>query len=254
LDFLAPKSLREAVEMKGRPRRKAIDFLFTKIWFEMSSRAAGGWTPYKFWKEIDQSRGDKSDWERHKRGKRVPENKAGRERVARVEARFPGTARILNSPALHILKGTKPSSDNVKMAIRDVGDPFNRILLEGGYEENDGDRETERVFQELSLFPSFKLVETVILLLAWADDLGLSEFWNYICHFYRFMIPELIRSGNIPFHEELFDAVDQLAQVREFKSTNQREDVFQSWRETRPERDLKSEKVRREMIAFFDSV
>jgi hypothetical protein len=239
--------------MTRRPRRKAVDFVFTKIWFEMSSRAAGGWTPYRFWQEIDDSRGDKSNWERHKRGKRVPEDEAGRERVAKVEVKFPGTACILYSPALDILKGAKFSSDNVRIAIQEVGDPFKTILLEGGYQEHEGDRETEQVFQELSLFPCFKLVETIILLLAWADDLGQQEFWNYIRQFYRFMIPELVRSGNIPFHEELFDAVDQLAQIREFRSPNRREDVFQSWRETRPDRELKREKVLQEMTEYFNS-
>jgi hypothetical protein len=84
------------------------------------------------------------------------------------------------------------------------------------------------------LVPTFDTLRAIILMLAWADDLGHPDLWNCICGFYRHMIPEFIGNGDIPFHAEFFDAVDQIARTHNFTSINHRVDVFEPWAEQLP--------------------
>ena len=239
----------------SRPPRHQVDRVFTKLWFANASERADGATPYWFWKNIDEGKGHKASWERYKRGLRTPDRSKGSNPIAKVEAKFPGTARLFDSPVRAVLKGSKISQEQASAAIANIGDPYKRIILEGGYNspsiEQPGEFFIEEMFQQLSLFPCLELVEVIVLMLAWADDIGNPKLWNHVCTFYRAMIPELIRENNLMFHEELLELVDDIAQVRDFKSVRFRENVYQSWRDEGPEHFINQDRVRFEMLEFW---
>ncbi len=242
----------------ARPHRHPAERLYTKIWFAEISAAAGNATPYWFWKNIAGGDGDKTVWRRYKTGARVPERAGDFDPIVAVEAKFPGTRRILENPVIFVLKGMRLTRDQARAAIAEIGDPYRRIILEGGYEtsSNDSERELsmEEIFQQLSLFPSLALVEVIVLMLAWADDVGNSEFWNHICAFYRAMVPELVRCGHIPFHEELLELVDGFAQMRDYGSVTLRTDIHQSWRDLEPKHFVNQDRVRLEMLEYWHTI
>ncbi len=242
----------------GRPPKSSIDGVFTKLWFENAARQAGGVKPYWFWKNVALKQGNRSTWVRYKTGLRVPKSHGDDNPIDKVDKILPGTARLFHSPVRVVLKGGRLRQADAAQAISEIGDPIKRIILEGGYEpssaDQNDDRNTEAMFEQLSLFPSLAQLEAIILLLGWADDIGNSELWNYICGFYRHMIPELIRVGNVPFFDELCDLIDDVAQLRTFNSVNYRKDIYQSWRDDRPKHLIRQDELTREMVEYFNSM
>jgi hypothetical protein len=242
----------------SRPNKHPVDILFGKLWFANAARVQGNATPYWFWKYIDNKQGDKSNWERYKRGLRIPESSGAGNPIDKIETVFPGTARLFHSPAKTVLKGGQLSQKAAVKGISEIGDPIKRIILQGGYDlasfaPNEGGT-LEAMFKQLALFPSLGQLEEIILLLGWADAIGNPQLWNYICSFYRFMIPELVRVGDLLFPEELLDLVDEIAQMRTFKSVNYRSDIFQSWRDDKPQHLIREEQLQNEMREYFESM
>lgn len=232
-----------------RPTAQMLDYLKTRIWFYELSRAAGYQTAYGIWVLVDGNKGSSKTWARYRDGKRVPGRYGAHDPVARANAIWPKTGQIFWSPIWAVLKGVPISNDTVINAIGDLGDEMKIILLSGGFSNFEGGAQgsnnIDRIFAQLALFPTLDSLQALILMLAWADNLGHPDLWNNVCGFYRHMIPELIDRGSIPFHEDFFATVDQIARRREFPGINIRVDVFEPWTDQLPRFDaMQAEKAR----------
>ena len=243
-------------QKRGRPKASNLHGLRTKVWFARASRACGFKSATWFYNQFDAPAGDRSTWERYARGLRDATNYAGRNRVALVEARFPGTAAIFYSPMWDYLAGEDLSVQQVIAGISIIGDPVATIILAGGFSDrvDETPRHIDAVFDDLETFPDFDMLTALVLMLAWADKLQNVDFWNSICAFYKHMVPYLIERGDIPFYEDVFDAIDQVARVRVFARLNVREDTFEGWREQIHRYDQLVLETAEEAKSYFDNM
>jgi len=232
---------------------KALGGLRTKFWF---AKVAGslGQTPTWFWRTIDKSNGDRATWERYKRGLRDAVPHGGRDRVALVDARYPGFAIYHRIAMWNLLDGAMLTNDEIVRQIANLDDPVRTIVLAGGYRSPEGDREFDRVCSELEEFPEFRSLACIVLMLAWADNLHNLGLWNALCGLYRHMIPAFIEQGGIPFHEEVFDAVDAFARERELTKLNVREDRFEDWRHQLPRLKKILEEQEYLRLSYYESM
>lgn len=217
-----------------RPVSKHLGGLRTKLWFDVISCGLGGKTPGWFWKTFDEGTGDRSTWERYKRGQRDATSQNGRDRVALVEQDCPGSAIYHRSAIWTVLSGSILTIDELVVEIEALGGAIQSIVLAGDGSRSLGGSSIGRLFANLEQLPDFKTLSALILMLAWADQLQNVALWNTLGDFYRHMIPAFIERGEIPFYDEVFDAVDDYARTREFTKLNVRHDRFTSWREQLP--------------------
>ncbi|WP_298195863.1 hypothetical protein [Novosphingobium sp.] len=206
-----------------------LDYLRTKVWFARASERAGGKSPDWFWQNIDQGYGDRSTWYRYRRGERAAFPYAGRDRVSLVESKVPMTSWLFWSPAWEVLQRKTLPVDTIVLGIAELRGPPAAILLGYGY-PGDGDLTFEQIANDVLARPSLEGLLGVVLLLGWADALQNYELWNEVCRLYRQLIPRLWEAGDIPFLDELLDAVDGIAATRSFPTVNRREEHFTSWR------------------------
>ena len=184
--------------------------------------------------KLDTSR----TWERYRDGERIPGKYGQKKQAKEVERLWPWVGSILKCQMWKPLMGKKLNKDEAISAIESLGDPMQTIILGGGYSHLADGQSSEQalqdVFGQLREFPNFDLCRALVLMLAWADNIGNPDFWNPVCAFYREMIPVLIDREDVPLYSEVFDAIDVYAQPRIFSAVNMPDNRFQSWREELP--------------------
>ena len=85
------------------------------------------------------------------------------------------------------------------------------------------------IFYLLEEFPSFQMLQSIILMLALANEQGHTNQWDDVCLFYRDMLPNFIEYGSIPYYRDMFSAIDTYAQYRYYLAVNHRLDVSIPW-------------------------
>jgi hypothetical protein len=176
--------------------------------------------------------------------------------VAAADGRWPGTAQPFRSAFWYLLKGQPISERDAIAEIEALGDPMCQIVLRGGYFVVDSEspqRDIDHLFMNLQQWPSFELLMAIVLTMGWADSIGSHILWNDLGDLYRHMVPELISSGQIPFHEEVFELVDDFALVREFAAFNKREDRRLSWTEQLPRLQEMASAVEQERDTMWEN-
>uniref|UniRef100_UPI002613704B hypothetical protein n=1 Tax=uncultured Erythrobacter sp. TaxID=263913 RepID=UPI002613704B len=158
----------------------------------------------------------------------------GTHRVAMTDFKFPGSGISYRTGMWDILQGQHCDEDRIISEIAALGDPVRRTVLQGGYGSDDLSQSIDRMFSELGQFPDFKTLAAIVLLLEWANALQNHDLWNSFCGLYRHMIPDFIFRDQVPFHEEVFDAIDRYAKIRTFPKLNERIDTFRRWTEELP--------------------
>ena len=230
---------------------KSLGGLRTKLWFAKVARGLDQ-TPTWFWKTFDNSIGDRATWERYKRGLRdaVPHN--GRDRVALVDEKYLGSSIYHRTAMWNVLDGATLATEEITVHIAKLDDPVRTIVLAGGYKSQEGDRDFDRVLSELEQFPDFETLACIVLMLAWSDNLHNLQLWNDLCRFYRHMIPAFIERDDIPFYEDVFDAVDAYACTRGLTKLNVREDRFECWRNQIPRFETMKLTAAKQDLEYFE--
>jgi hypothetical protein len=177
-------------------------------------------------------------WRRYKEGQSVPKKYGHSDPIANAEMVWHGTSEIWRSPTWPVLKGDRINQQAIFDGISDLGPTMKIIILGGGFSNyvpsSDDETGLERLFLSLTNFPSFELLQALILMLAWADNIRNPYLWNKICEFYRFMIPDLIDCGSIPCYEDYLSAIDDIALFREFTGANSYIDNRKCWKDELP--------------------
>lgn len=247
----------------GRPKKNPIDFLQTKVWYFFLARWVIRTDDYLYnssarfkdppaWRArnlgfasaycishlVDGPNAEATTWKRYRDGGRAIGRYGGANAVQRAANKWPSTSKIFDSLIWQLLKRAKVDSDDIVAELKTFEDHVGTIIFGGGFTNwgtSDEHRKTvDGVLRQLSEFPTWSTLQAIILMLGWANNLGNIELKNSICDLYRLMIPEFIRADTIPFQDEIFDAVDDVAVITTFPVASVREDKFQSWREQIP--------------------
>ena len=119
-------------------------------------------------------------------------------------------------------------------------------MIGGGFgttgPQNEAEWTLTKKFDQLRGFLTLDTLQAIILMIGEAEFLIDENRRNRVCEFYREMIPEFIFHGSIPCQEELFDAIDAIAWIRERPKGNLVKHRFRSWRRELP----RFEKLRKE--------
>jgi hypothetical protein len=177
-------------------------------------------------------------WRRYRDGTNLPKKYGNSNPIPDAERVWPGSSEIWVSPTWQVLKGERINAQTAIDGIYKLGGTMRTTILAGGFKNwpisGDSDNGVEELFELLAKFPTFELLQALILMLPWADDIRNPKLWDRICDFYRFIIPDLLDRAKIPCHEDYLTAVDKIACVREFTSANEYRDIPKSWKEELP--------------------
>jgi hypothetical protein len=132
-----------------------------------------------------------------------------------------------------VLMRREMSLDELRKAIRQLGDPFRTLILTQGYGANRSEIEPkislEVTLDYLLQLSAVETFEAIVLMLAWCEKVGDWASWTIICERYRAALPHLLFEG-IPDHDfPLLDAIDDYARTVKFKS-GRRFRSKQNWR------------------------
>lgn len=203
---------------QGRPSGDPLDRLRTKVWSACLQRSAGYISPYEIAKLVDGTPANRKTWKRYLLGTRTAFPFRGVDPVASADQVWPGSAQPFRSLIWHVLKGGRARPERVFAELASLGDEVDFVLLSGRGSDNWSSGNRNRNFGEvLTLimeFPSFNMLQALILLLALFDELHDDENWNETCMVYRLMLRDFEERGEIPHQADFFAAVDAIARYR----------------------------------------
>ncbi|ABC64267.1 MULTISPECIES: hypothetical protein [Sphingomonadales] len=163
----------------------------------------------------------------------------------RLDGRFPGTAAMLRGPMAQILMRRELAPGGLRVAIRQLSDPYRTCLLALGYgadrSEIDPAVRLETALDYLLRYSAFETLEAIVFMLAWCDEIGDEIAWTTICGRYRKALPNMLFEGIPEHHHPLLDAIDDYARTIEFRYAR-RVRSKQSWRTAVP----KARKIRKQ--------
>ena len=235
---------------RGRPKTTKLDKLQTKVWRHQLSRLAFDTRDKWLWYQIDNYEYVKkqkqaglpideenlryswSKWSSYRNGINSPDLHAGESSVEKAAKYYPGSDLIYRSDIWGILRGQNLSADKAKSALLNL-DPLISLFVCQVISSPRCNAQ-EILLSQLSEVPTFETLQAIILMLAWADADRNAVFWNNICALYRQMLPEFILDGDIPYCDELFSAIDEIAKARYFIGGIAPKDMPHSWEEELP--------------------
>ncbi|AWW74443.1 hypothetical protein CD351_08395 [Erythrobacter sp. KY5] len=207
------------------------------VWFHTALSDAEC-SPYAFAHKILRDPDQERKCYRYAKGERVPDFSKPRGFPAKVEKLYPRAREVRTSPIWRVLKGESIKRSQFLEAIKKLSVETSTIVIGGGFgrarSQNEDDWTLTKKFDQLRGFPTFDTLQAIILMIGEAEFLIDEDRRNRICEFYREMIPDFIFHGSIPCQEELFDAIDEIAWVRERPKGNLVKHRFRSWRRELP--------------------
>lgn len=235
---------------RGRPKTTKLDKLRTRVWRHRLSLHAFDTRDKWLWYQIDnyeyvkkqkqaglpideeKLRFSWSKWSSYRNAINTPEPHAGKSSVEEAAKYYPSSELIYRSNIWGILGGQNITADEARSSLLMLDPVISHFVLNAISDPRGGTQEI--LLSQLSEIPTFETFQAIILMLAWADDDRNTVFWNNICELYRLMLPEFILDGDIPYCEELFLAVDEIAKMRHFLGGILPEDISQCWEDELP--------------------
>jgi hypothetical protein len=124
---------------RGRPRRHEIDVLFTRLWFDGVKAKSRLRSAYAIELTLEPHLVRQGPdglirpckWDAYEVGRRVPTGKAGEASpVELAEARYPGTAKLFNSPLRTLLRDSTGSMEWILNQLQALPPKLRRLLFE----------------------------------------------------------------------------------------------------------------------------
>jgi len=230
------------VSRVGRPNRDPVDSLRTRTWFDCVQQLSGGKSVFWFRKTFGREVGSKSSWYKWKKIGAVPNDRV----IEIVDNEFPGSGRIFHALFWSVLKGKQPTRADIIDELASFRSQFSALpdqtLMVEFFENYDDPKDPlEKVFRHFVGVDDCEDItfEVIILMMSWAkSDPGLTNLWNDLCELYRELLPRFMYSIELPFKDELFDAVDEFALKRVPENRISTKTVFKSWRKEIPRFEL----------------
>lgn len=223
----------------------AVDRIRTRTWFDYIAK---GKTPYWIWKNIENFeyvqrqrdsrnrifqehlKGHKSKLEKYKSGSRNP----GPKFVKLMAEYFPGSDHLFSSCIWTIIGSENVTIHQIFEDLNKLGPTVQTQILMNCYWDKDKTQiycnDIDAIISRLDT-GNFNTLQAIILCLAWVSKTGNHNTWNKFCHLYRKLLSEFIFSADIPNKFELFDAIDEYAQIREITSETSYTNIRKIWSE-----------------------
>ncbi|MFG6442198.1 hypothetical protein [Roseateles sp. LKC17W] len=162
---------------RGRPPRHIIDVLFTHLWLGAIKARTGLSTPDAVEEHLEPRLVQRSKdgtkrtrkWALYEAGQRVPQGPT----ISVAEARYPGTARFINSPMRELLRGDMVSARWVREQLLSLPAPVVDLLWEPQPAHSGPPRLMRPFDQEradaLVRLGGFAALEAAVLLMKWAE-------------------------------------------------------------------------------------
>ena len=183
------------------------------------------WMAKRFPRPKTKVESDRKNWSRYRSGEIVPRTRNGFHPVKEVEKAYPHTGRYFFTKIWDILDEKKLDKKAIEKEISLQGMRVNRdrrgfigkVLLEKRFWKRsaDIDKIQSARYSILKNLEVFEQIETVVLMLAWADAEGDPELWNEICEFFYYIIPDLVWDDGIRVRFDLLDIIVEYAQKQQ---------------------------------------
>ena len=232
-----------ASRQRGRPPRNPVDLLFTGLWFRATKTKSGLPSAYAIELSLEPGRVQRvkagvirpRKWDTYAAIERVP----SKESLALAEARYPGTARIFDSPVRKLLRGDPVSVDWIYSQLLSLPEDFVELLFIPAHFELPASRlrRVLRAFKaqqsiELASLGGLHALEAAVLLMKLGELMPSPDLRRLARESYIRSQPSMrVEFELAPALEGLFDFIDT---------------TFPLWLYRRP--DLRWEVVRRTSI------
>lgn len=183
------------------------------------------WMAKRFPRPNTNAKSDRKNWSRYRSGEIVPRTRNNFHPVKEIEKAYSHTGRYFFTKMWDILDGKKLGKKVIEKEISLLGMRVNRdrrgfigkVLLEKRFWKRSADIEQVQSarYSILKDLGAFEQIETVVLMLAWADAEGDPELWNETCEFFYYIIPDLVWAENIRLRFDLLDIIAEYAQKQQ---------------------------------------